>query len=130
MLEIVPMQARDREKEICSRTAGADERSRVLAMTDGADELGYVVVSLKEDVLYIHGFSVNGRTDFSGEKPGMEEVFILDTLMRSAASYGENNGANHIKTTFPDFHSFFKLRKFDVTETCAETPMSTIVHYE
>lgn len=124
------MQAKDREKEICSRTAGADEHSRVLAMTDGAEELGYVVVSLKEDVLYIHGFCVNGRTDFSGEKPGMEEVFILDTLMRSAASYGENNGANHIKTTFSDFHSFFKLRKFDVTETCAETPMSTIVHYE
>ncbi|MBQ2669088.1 MAG: hypothetical protein IJF56_10725 [Clostridia bacterium] len=130
MLEIIPMQAKDREKEICSRTAGADADSRVLVMTDGAEELGYVVVSLREAVLYIHEFNVNGRTDFSAEKPGMEEIFILDTLMRSAASFGENNGANHIKTTFPDFHNFFKLRKFDVTETCAETPMSTIVHYE
>lgn len=124
------MQAKDREKEICSKTAGADAESRVLVMTDGKEELGYVVVSLKEKVLYIHGFCVGGKTDFAAEKPGMEEIFILDTLMRSAASFGENNGADHIRTTFPDFHSFFKLRRFDVTETCAETPMSTIVHYE
>ena len=124
------MQAKDREKEICSRTAGAGAESRVLAMTDGSEELGYVVVSLKDAVLYIHGFNVSGKTDFTGEKPGMEEIFILDTLMRSAASFGENNGADQIKTTFPDFHSFFKLRKFDVTEDHAETPMSTIVHYE
>ena len=124
------MQEKDREKAICLETAGADADSRVLMMTDGAEELGYVVVSLRENVLYIHGFNVSGKMDFAAEKPGMEEVFILDTLMRSAASFGETNGANHIRTTFPDFHSFFKLRKFDVTDEYAETPMSTIVHYE
>ena len=124
------MQEKDRERAICRAAAGADGDSRVLVMTDGAEELGYVVVSLREDVLYIHEFNVNGRTDFAAEKPGMEEIFILDTLMRSAASFGETNGANHIKTTFPDFHNFFKLRKFDVTDECAETPMCTIVHYE
>ncbi len=124
------MQEKDREKAICQAVAGAEDNSRVLLMTDGTEEMGYVVVSLKEGVLYIHEFSVNGKTDFSEEKPGMEEIFILDTLMRSAASFGETNGADHIKTTFPDFHSFFKLRKFDVTEDHAETPMRTIVHYE
>ena len=130
MLQIVPMQDKDREKEICRAVADADDNSRVLHMTDGAEELGYVVVSLRETVLFIHEFCVNGKTDFAAEKPGMEEIFILDTLMRSAASFGETNGADHIKTTFPDFHSFFKLRKFDVTDEYAETPMSTIVHYE
>ena len=130
MLQIVPMQEKDREKEICLAVAGADADSRVLVMTDGAEELGYVVVSIRDAVLYIHEFCVGGKKDFSLEKPGMEEVFILDTLMRSAASFGENNGADHIRTTFPDFHSFFKLRKFDVAEDHAETPMTTIVHYE
>ena len=130
MLQIVPMQEKDREKAICLAAEGADAESRVLVMTDGAEELGYVVVSLRADVLFIHQFNLGGKTDFSAEKPGMEEIFILDTLMRSAASFGETNGANHIKTTFPDFHSFFKLRKFDVDDTHAETPMSTIVHYE
>lgn len=130
MLQIVPMQEKDREREICLKTEGADAESRVLAMTDGTEELGYTVVSLKDDVLYIHGFNIGGKTDFSAEKPQMDEIFILDTLMRSAASFGETNGANHIKTTFPDFFDFFKLRRFDVSDTCAETPMSTIVHYE
>ena len=130
MLQIVPMQEKDREKAICLKTAGADAESRVLIMTDGAEELGHVVVSLRDAVLYIHGFDLGGKTDFSTEKPGMEEIFILDTLMRSAASFGETNGANHIRTTFPDFYDFFKLRRFDVTDTHAETPMSTIVHYE
>ena len=124
------MQEKDRELAICKAVAGAGDNSRVLVMTDGAEELGHVVVSLKEQVLYIHEFNVGGKTDFTAEKPGMEEIFILDTLMRSAASFGETNGADHIRTTFPDFHSFFKLRRFDVTDEYAETPMSTIVHYE
>ena len=124
------MQEKDREKALCLAAEGADDKSRVLMMTDGAEELGYVVVSLRENVLFIHQFSVGGKVDFSAGKPGMEEIFILDTLMRSAASFGETNGADFIKTTFPDFHSFFKLRKFDVDDTHAETPMHTIVHYE
>lgn len=124
------MQEKDREEAICRETAGADVESRVLEMTDGEESLGHVVVSLKEDTLWIHGFSVSGRRNFSAEKPDMGTVFILDTLMRSAASFGETNGANCIKTTFPDFFDFFKLRHFTVEADHAETPMTTIVHYE
>lgn len=124
------MQEKVKEEAICRETAGADAESRVLEMTDGEESMGYVVVSLKADTLYIHGFSVNGRTDFSAEKPDMGTVFILDTLMRSAASFGEANGANYIRTTFPDFFDFFKLRHFTIEADHAKTPMSTIVHYE
>ena len=59
------MQEKDREKAICLKTAGADAESRVLVMTDGAEELGHVVISLRESVLYIHGFDLGGKTDFS-----------------------------------------------------------------
>lgn len=124
------MQERDREEAICRETPGADAEARVLMMTDGETELGYTVVGVRENTLTIYGFCVNGRSDFSAEQPDFEAVFILDTLMRSAASYGETNGADKIETTFPDFFDFFKKRGFTVLESSVETPMSTIVHYE
>ena len=130
MLQIVPMQEKDREEAICRKTEGAGADARVLVMTDGDAELGYAVAAVQDETLVLYGFSVSGRTDFTQEKPDMETVIILDTLMRSAASFGETNGANRIRTAFPDFFDFFKLRGFAVEETHAETPMSTIVHYE
>ena len=50
--------------------------------------------------------------------------------MRSAASWGEDHGAEAIATCFPDFFGFFKARGFTVDEEHAFTPMSTIVRYE
>lgn len=50
--------------------------------------------------------------------------------MRSAASWGEDHGADAIATCFPDFFGFFKARGFTVDEEHAFTPMSTIVRYE
>ena len=50
--------------------------------------------------------------------------------MRSAASWGEDHGANRIVTTFPDFFGFFQARGFQTDEDHAFTPMETIVHYE
>lgn len=124
------MQEKDREEAISRKTEGAGADARVLVMTDGEEELGYAVVGIQNGTLLIYGFSVSGRTDFAGEKPDMETVFVLDTLMRAAASFGETNGADKIETTFPDFFGFFKLRGFTVLESHAETPMSTIVRYE
>lgn len=130
MLQIIPMEDKDREEAISRATEGAGADARVLVMTDGETELGYAVAAVRKKTLVLYGFSVSGRTDFTGEKPDMETVFILDTLMRSAASFGEVNGAKKIETAFPDFFDFFKLRGFTVLETHAETPMSTIVRYE
>ena len=89
-----------------------------------------VVVALEDDTLVFYGFSVSGQTDFTKAKPDPMTTFVLDTLMRSAASFGETNGMNHIRTAFPDFFDFFKQRGFAVAEDHAEAPMSLIVHYE
>ena len=97
------MEERDREAAVLRETPGADAEARVLVMTDGADELGLVVAGVRERTLVVYGFSVAGRTDFTAEKPDAETVFILDTLLRSAASFGEVNGADRIRTTFPGF---------------------------
>lgn len=124
------MQEKEKEKAICRETAGAGDNARVLVMTDGGEALGYVVVGIENGTLRIYGFCASGRTDFTQEKPDMETVFVLDTLLRSAASFGEVNGADRIETAFPDFFDFFKLRGFTVLEARVEAPMSVIVRYE
>ena len=130
MLQIVPMAEKTEEAALLAKTEGAPDNGRVLVMTDGEETLGYVVVALEDDTLVFYGFSVSGQTDFTKAKPDPMTTFVLDTLMRSAASFGETNGMNHIRTAFPDFFDFFKQRGFTVAEDHAEAPMSLIVHYE
>lgn len=97
-------------------------------MRDREEVMGYAAVELSGSELRILKLSA-AQYDFS-QPPGMEETFILDTLMRSAASYGETFGATQITTAFPDFYDFFKHRGFQTDESHAFTPMSTIVRYE
>lgn len=97
-------------------------------MTDRGELMGWAAVQLNGTALQILKLTA-GDYDFS-DKPNAEQTFILDTLMRSAASYGETFGADRIETAFADFHGFFKARGFDTDDNCAFTPMSTIVRYE
>lgn len=122
------MADREREKELLAAVESAGPEARVLAMTDRGEELGTVAVELRDGTLHILQMRA-GEYDFS-RKPQGEEAFILDTLLRSAASWGENFGAGEIVTAFPDFFDFFKARGFASDDTHAFTPMSTIVRYE
>lgn len=122
------MADREREKELLAAVEGAGPEARVLAMTDRGEELGTVAVELRDGTLHILQMRA-GEYDFS-RKPQGEEAFILDTLLRSAASWGENFGAEEIVTAFPDFFDFFKARGFAADDTHAFAPMSTIVRYE
>ena len=122
------MADREREKELLAAVEGAGPEARVLAMTDRGEELGTVAVEVRDGTLHILQMRA-GEYDFS-RKPQGEEAFILDTLLRSAASWGENFGAGEIVTAFPGFFDFFKARGFAADDTHAFTPMSTIVRYE
>lgn len=128
MIEILPMADREQEHTILEGINGAGPDSRILAMCERGDTLGTVALELDGAVLRILRLTAEGY-DFT-EAPKGEAVFILDSLMRSAASYGENFGANRIETAFPDFFGFFKARGFDSDDAHAFTPMSTIVKYE
>ena len=119
------MENREEERNLLD-AAGIE--GRVLVMKDAGQPVGWVAVDLREGTLHLVKLDVKGY-GFT-EKPQGETLFILDTLMRSAASYGEDHGAEEIVTEFPDFFDFFRLRGFDVDETHAFTPMSTIVHYQ
>lgn len=128
MIEILPMNDSDQERDILNKIECAGPGSRVLAMCERGNTLGTVAVELDGNILRILQITADGY-DFT-EAPMGEAVFILDSLMRSAASYGENFGADSIETAFPDFFGFFKARGFDSDGTHAFTPMNTIVRYE
>ena len=125
MIQVKAMEDRAEEQGLLD-AAGVE--GRVLLMKDGGEPVGYVVVALEETVLHLRKIFAKGY-DFT-ERPQGEALFVLDTLMRSAASYGEDHGADQIVTDFPDFFDFFKRRGFDVAQGHAFTPISTIVRYE
>ena len=103
------MENREEERKLLD-AAGVE--GRVLSMKDGGQEVGYAIVDLQEGTLLLRKLAAKGY-DFT-QPPQGETLFILDTLMRSAASWGEDHGA----------------RGFTVDEEHAFTPMSTIVRYE
>ena len=127
MIQILPMENREQEAALLAQVQRTGGEARVLSMEGRGQVLGWVALELDGSVLRILKLNA-GNYDFS-RKPQGEEVFILDSLMRSAASYGETFGANKIETGFPDFFDFFQARGFDSDETHAFTPMSTIVKY-
>ncbi len=128
MIEILPMQDRQKEQALLSQIREVGPDARVLAMCEREKTLGWVALELQDTVLRILFLQVEGY-DFT-RRPQGEEIFILDSLMRSAASYGEHFGADKIETVFPDFFDFFRARGFEQDEFHAFTPMSTIVKYE
>lgn len=128
MIEILPMEDRQREKELLEGLETGDGEPRVLMMADRGEELGWAAVELAGNTLQLLKLSA-GDYDFS-RKPALEETFVLDTLLRSAASYGETFGADLFETVFPDFYGFFRARGFESDETHAFGPISVIVKYE
>ena len=97
-------------------------------MTDGGEEAGWAAVELDHRTLRILRLAAAGWD--GSAPPDSESAFVLDTLVRSAASYGEVFGADRIETAFPDFADFFRLRGFQTDGGIASAPMDLIVHYE
>ena len=75
------MENREEERNLLD-AAGIE--GRVLVMKDAGQPVGWVAVDLREGTLHLVKLDVKGY-DFT-EKPQGETLFILDTLMRSAAS--------------------------------------------
>ena len=58
-----------------------------------------------------------------------ENVFIADTLMRSAASYGAAVGAYRICSLQPELNGFLAARGFTPGENGAQADLGVIVKY-
>lgn len=125
MIQVKAMEDREEERRILEENG---VEGTVLLMKDAGQPVGHAVVALEDREVQIRKLSAKGY-DFT-DSPQGEEAFVLDTLMRSAASWGEDHGANRIATTFPDFFGFFQARGFQTDGERAFTPIETIVHYE
>ncbi len=128
MLQISPMADREEEARRLSALDISGD-ARLLLMTEGQKELGAVAVRLEEKTLYLLSFRTSEGADLLSAAPDAESAFLFDTLMRSAASFGETHGAERIETAFPDRFDFFRQRGFDIEGDRAVAPMSLIVHY-
>lgn len=118
------MQNKQQEEEILKGIGASEANARVLEMTEQSELLGWVAVDILDETLRMLKFNIcQDVSEFEG-------IFYLDTLMRSAASFGETNGADKLATTEPSLNDFFKKRGFDVDSVHAFAPMSLIVHYE
>ena len=123
MIEAVPMKDKEREAEILRDYAETESNACVLALSEGENSLGYVVLDIKEKYLRLHDFVI------ADEASDFEKKFYIDFLMRAAASYGENRGADNIITVKPDWNEILKTKGFGIDEEHAFAPMSLIVHY-
>ena len=127
MLTILPMEDREREKSLLDGLSQkGEDNARVLLMQDGKEELGWVAVDICHSVLRMLHMEVPG---FELDKLSGEGVFVADSLMRSAASYGAAVGAYRIKSMQPQLSEFLRLRGFTPEKTGAETGLETIVKY-
>lgn len=128
MVEVLPMQDRGRERTLLKSWNINDAGPRVLAMTERGQELGLAAVKVDGHTVYLLRLCA-GEYDFT-EPPQEEQAFVLDTLIRSAASYGETFGACLVKAVFPDFFEFLKIRGFHEEEGILAAPMNYFVHYK
>ena len=85
VLTILPMEDREREKSLLDGLSEkTEDNARVLMMSDGKEELGWVAVEIIHSVLRMLHMEVPGAQP---ETLTGESVFIADSLMRAAASY-------------------------------------------
>lgn len=127
MIEIKQEQDRERAAELIAKSGLNGDALTVLTMSEKEKRFGSVILSCEGEVLYILAL-IAGSYDFI-TAPDMETTFILDSLTRSAASYGEAHNACKIRTGFPDFFDFFAARGFQIHETYCDADMGVIVKY-
>ena len=99
----------------------------MLEMTDRDIVLGSCCLQIKEDTAVLLKLNA-GEYNFT-EKPDTEQFFVLDSLVRSAASYAETKGAQNLETAFPDFFDFFKHMGFQADANHAFGTIHVIVKY-
>ena len=129
MIEILPMGDREEEKRCLAAEAITLENPRILVMEEGGEQLGQIVVGVERDRLWIAKISQTNGAHLQGERLTPESYFVMDSLLRSAASYGETNGATEMQTMFPDFADFFKQHGFQCREGHMYGKMNLLIHY-
>lgn len=120
------MKDKEKEEKILKTLNQKENNAKILTMTEKGLILGFIAVDILNSTLRILDIQLENK----GMLDQMSIKFYMDTLIRSAASYGEVHGAITIETTDNKNNNFFKAMGFSIDETHAFAPMSLIVHYE
>ena len=124
MITILPMDDPVKKQSMLAAYPQISGEADVIVMAEKELEYGSAVLSVDGTVLKIYDITVCGQSLSSLDMTGK---FVADSLMRSAASYGEHHGAVRIEVYIPELNDFLQQKGFAPEETCMATPMSTIV---
>ena len=127
MVEILEVKDAEKRRAILRQGGIAEDEATVLKMADHDAVLGSCCLHIRKDKAVLLALAA-GEYDFGG-KPDAEQSFILDSLVRSAASYAETKGALFIETAFPDFYDFFRRMGFETDSNHAFGSIAVIVKY-
>ena len=125
MITILPMKDEVRKGEILKNFPERSGLSDVLVMGEKDELLGTAVLCVDGKLLKLLDLSVAGQVLTSLDPAGK---MIADSLMRAAASYGENHGASEIELYVPELDDFWAAKGFEEKDGCRAAPMSHIVH--
>ncbi len=127
MITILRMEDEKRRQDLISGTDPCGQRLDVLCMKDREDELGWTVIGMKDRTLHVREITVPGH-DLSAPDP--EGYMIADSLFRSAASYGENFGADRIVFEVEPLYRMVTGLGFTEEDGVMTGPMNLIVRTE
>jgi len=125
MITILPMKDRTRAGLIIQTLHDAEADAEVLLMSDGSNELGYVVIDMISSVIRMLKMEVFGCHDFTNLKE--QNRMCADSLMRATASYGATVGAYQIESQIDGLECFLKSVGFSTSENKLVSPLSNFI---
>jgi hypothetical protein len=126
MIQIIPMEVSSKKISILNKYNLNNSSAEVLEMSQGNICNGRIIILLSGATL-----SIIKIIDIDKDIGNDEILFIKDSLLRSAASYGENLGADTLIAMDKDEFDFFRKEGFstDTDNDLMKCPVSRFVHY-
>jgi len=119
------MKDRTRAGLIIQTLHDAEADAEVLLMSDGSNELGYVVIDMISSVIRMLKMEVFGCHDFTNLKE--QNRMCADSLMRATASYGATVGAYQIESQIDGLEYFLQSVGFSASENKLVSPLSNFI---
>lgn len=119
------MKNRVRAGRILQAVPGAEPDTEVLVMSDGQDELGYVVIDIKSSVIRMLKMEVCGGCDLT--KLNEQNRMYADSMMRAAASYGATIGAYQIESQIDELKYYLHSVGFITSKNGLVSPLLNFI---
>ena len=94
-------------------------------MSDGTEELGYVVTDIQASIIRMLTMKITGCDNLNNMTPDI--CLCADSMMRAVASYGANNGAYKIESHILPLNHFYASVGFLVEGDVAYSDLKNII---